>query len=111
MEVKSLTNSRDFYPDHPNYENLKYWGVRAKISDVSQTFRLRLSCSKHLKEVDIKFVFKVIAKFGDYKHNKDIKKNCGKKTFFPLKGGGWGRCKIRLENSITFTFVFIETFP
>ena len=27
-----------------------------------------------LKEADINFVFKVLAKFGDYKDNKDIKK-------------------------------------
>jgi len=41
-----------------------------------------------LKEADINFFFKVLAKFGDNKHNKDIKKN----GFFTSKGGvkfGW----------------------
>ena len=37
-----------------------------------------------LKEEDINFIFKVLAKFGDYKHNKDIKKM----FFFHRRGGG-----------------------
>ena len=41
-----------------------------------------------LKEAENNFLFKVLAKFGVNKHNKDIKKNCGKKCFFPSKGGG-----------------------
>ena len=41
-----------------------------------------------LKEADINFFFKVLAKFGDNKHNKDITKIVGKKCFFSLKGGG-----------------------
>ena len=57
-----------------------------------------------LKEADINFFFKVLAKFGNYKHNKDIKKNCGKKWVFFIEGG-WGN--IWMENSITFN----ETFP
>ena len=28
-----------------------------------------------VKEADVKFFFKVLAKFGDFKDNKDIKKN------------------------------------
>ena len=60
-----------------------------------------------LKEVDINFFFKVLAKFGDYKPNKDIQKNCGKQMFFSIEVG-----KISIENSITFNvFCFIETFP
>ena len=56
-----------------------------------------------LKEADINFFFKVLAKFCDNEHNKDIKKN----IFFPSKGGG----KIWIENSITINVFFIETFP
>ena len=57
-----------------------------------------------LKEVDINFFFKVLAKFGDYKHNKDIKEMWEILIF-------WGGCKILMENSITFNVFFIETFP
>jgi len=42
-----------------------------------------------LKEADINFFFKVLAKFGDNKHNKDIKKIVAKKCFFSIEGG-WG---------------------
>ena len=35
-----------------------------------------------LKEADINFFFKVLAKFGDNKHNKDIQKKCGIFIFF-----------------------------
>ena len=43
-----------------------------------------------IKEADINFFFKVLAKFGDNKHNKDIKKIVEKKCFFSSKGGGGG---------------------
>ena len=57
---------------------------------------------------DINCFFKVIAKFGDNKHNKDIKKIVENKYFFSIKGGGG---KIWMENSLTFNVFFIETFP
>ena len=41
-----------------------------------------------LKEAAINIFFKVLAKFGDKKHNKDIKKIVEKNDFFPLKWGG-----------------------
>ena len=37
-----------------------------------------------LKEADINCFFKVLAKFGDYKHNKDIKKLWKKNGFMVL---------------------------
>ena len=43
-----------------------------------------------LKEADINLFFKVLAKFGDNKHNKDIKKKWEKNVFFPSKGVGGG---------------------
>ena len=43
-----------------------------------------------LKEADINFFFKVLAKFGDNKHNKDITKIVEKKCFFSIEGGGGG---------------------
>ena len=30
---------------------------------------------------NINCFFKILAKFGDHKHNKDMEKNCGKKMF------------------------------
>ena len=54
------------------------------------------------KEAEHNFLLKILAKFGDYKHNKDIKQNCG------IEGGGG---KILMEISITFNVFFIETFP
>ena len=46
-----------------------------------------------LKEADINLFFKVLAKFGNNKHNKDIKKIVEKKCFFSIEGGwvqlGW----------------------
>ena len=62
-----------------------------------------------LKEADINFFFKVLAKFGDNKHDKDIKKNCEKLMFFFHRRGVGG--KIWMENSITFNVFFVETFP
>ena len=63
-----------------------------------------------LKETDINLVFKVLAKFGAYKHYKDIKKKCGKKN--QSIEGGWGRegGKISMEKYIffhNFYYVFI----
>ena len=39
-----------------------------------------------LKEADINYFFKVLAKFGDNKHNKDIQKLWTKNVIFPSKG-------------------------
>ena len=41
-----------------------------------------------LIEADINIFFKVLAKFDDYKDNNNIQKNCGKKRFFSIEGGG-----------------------
>ena len=41
---------------------------------VSWTFLLQLLVPNILKEADINFFFKVLAKFGDYKDNKAIEK-------------------------------------
>ena len=60
-----------------------YTGVRAEITAVSRTF-LNI-----LKEADINFVFKVLAKFGDYKDNKEIKKNCNFEFFLSNALPGW----------------------
>ena len=35
-------------------------------------------------------LFEVLTKFGDDKHNKDVKKNSGKKMFFFHRRGGGG---------------------
>jgi len=59
-----------------------------------------------LKEADVNFFFKVLGKFGDNKHNKDIKKNCGKQNVFSSIVGGWGGGKIWMENSITFNVFY-----
>ena len=63
------------------------WGVRAEITAISQTFWLPLFGSKNLKEADIKFFFKVFAKFNDNKHKKDIKKLWNFYLFFHRRGG------------------------
>ena len=53
-----------------------YWGVRLEIRAVSQTFWLPLFPPKHFKRSRYQLFFKVLAKFGDYNDNKDIKKLC-----------------------------------
>ena len=58
-----------------------------------------------LKEADINFFFKVLAKFGG-NNIKIMEKKC----FFSIEGG-WGGVKISMENSMTFNVFFIETFP
>ena len=47
-----------------------------------------------LKEADINFFFKVLAKFGDNKHKKDIKKNCRIKKFFSWKIQRWSAVRL-----------------
>ena len=56
-----------------------------------------------LKEADINFVFKNLAKFGDYKDNKDIKKlwNCW--LFF--------RCEASLWTAHVCLYLFIYVTP
>ena len=53
-----------------------------------------------LKEADINVFFKVLAKFGDYKHNKDIKKIRVKMI----------KVKVKFLWKLLM-FLFIETFP
>ena len=60
-----------------------------------------------LKEADINFFFKVLAKFEVNKHNKDIKKNMKKKCFF-FHRRGVGGGKIWMENSITFNVFLLK---
>ena len=76
------------------------------MTAVTWTFYFNILVLNILKEADINFFFKVLAKFGDYKHNKDIKKIVEKKCiFFHRRGSGeWG--KIWMENSITFNVFF-----
>ena len=64
--VQFIQKSEDF-----NFSLLG--GVRAEIKAVSQTFDFNFLVLNILKEGDINFLFKVLAKFFDYKHNKDIK--------------------------------------
>ena len=52
-------------------------GVKAKISALLALFDFNFLVQNILKEGDINFFFKVFAKFGGYKHNEDIKKDCG----------------------------------
>ena len=83
-----------------------YWGGQGRNHGCQSDF-LVLNI---LKEADINFVFKVLDKFGDNKHNEDIKINVEKKcVFFHRRGVGGGQ--IWMENSITFNVFFIETFP
>ena len=58
-----------------------------------------------LKEADINLFFKVLAKIGHNKHNKDIKTNVEKKCFFSIEGGGRG-VKIWMENSKTINVFY-----
>ena len=81
----------------------------AEITAVSRTFDFNFLVLNILIKENIKFFFKVLAKFGDNKHNKDIKKNWEKIMFFFHRRGVGG--KIWMENSITFNVFFIETFP
>ena len=57
------------------------------LGKVSIKKTLEVNVPNILKEADIIFFFKVLAKFGDYKHNKDITKNVEKKCFFSIEGG------------------------
>ena len=72
---------------HPENWRLLFFiigGVRVEIPAVNQTFWLPLFPQKHFK----RSIFNVIAKFGDYKYNKDIKKIVEKNVFFHRRGVG-----------------------
>ena len=59
------------------------------------------------KEGDINFVFKVLAKFGDCKDNKDIKKNWNFDFFLYNALPGWLGSDERWINPT----IFFKTFP
>ena len=80
--VQFIQKSEDF-----NFSLLGGSGQKSRLS--VELFDFNFLVLNILKEADINFFFKVLAKFGDNKHNKDIKKNCEKKCFFSIDGG-WG---------------------
>ena len=91
-----------------------YWRESGQKSRLSVgLFDFNFLVLNILKEADINFFFKVLAKFGDNKHNKDMKKIVEKKCFFPSKwgGGGGGGGKIWMENFITFNVFFYLNLP
>ena len=64
-----------------------YWGGQGRNHGLFDFTFLVLNI---LKEADINFFFKVLAKFGDNEHNKDIKKIVEKKMFFSSSKGVGG---------------------
>ena len=72
---------------------------------VSRTFWLQLFGFNILKEADIISFFKVLPKFGDNKHNKDIKKIVGKKMFFFHRRGVIEAIKWLIKWFIKFKFI------
>ena len=99
-------------PIHPESENFNcsLLGGSGQKSQLSVgLFDFNFLVLNILKEADINFFFKVLAKFGDNKHNKGIKKNCGKKMFFSIEGGCGGG-KFWMENSITFDVFLLKPF-
>ena len=78
------------------------WRGQGRNWAVSQTFLLIIFCSKTIFKTDLNCFFKVLAKFVDYKDNRHKKR-----VFFSIDGGG----KILMENTITFSVFFMESFP
>ena len=79
-----------------------------KVDQFSEDFNLSLlggSGQKSRLLVRL-FDFAILAKFGDYEHNRH-KKIVENKCFFHRKGGGG---KILMDNFITFYAFFTETF-
>ena len=64
---------------HPEFEDFNFSLLGGQGS---QTLNFNCLVLNILKEADIDFFFKVLAKFGDNKHNKDIKQIVGNKCFF-----------------------------
>ena len=48
--------------------------VRAEFSAVGPTLYINIYVQNILKEAENSFLFEVLAKLGDYKNNKDMKK-------------------------------------
>jgi len=70
-------------------------GSGQKSWQLFRLFDFDLIVQNIIKEADINFFFKVLAKFGGYKHNKDIKKLWKKNVFFHRRGVGWGGVTFR----------------
>ena len=79
-------------------------GQKSRYSDFDFAFLVQ----NILKQVDINFYFKVLAKFGDYTDNKDIQK-LGFEFFLSNALAGWLGSDERWINPTIF--IFVETFP
>ena len=71
----------------------------------SRTFSFKLFGSNHFKLNRYQFFFKVLPKFGDNKHNKDIKKIVGKKMCFFHRRGVIEAIKWLIKWFIKFKFI------